>query len=165
MRLRRSSSLSSSIFASSCEVRKPSKKCRKGTRDSRVAACAIAARSWASCTEFEQRSAKPVCRQAITSEWSPNIERAWVANVRAVTCMVKGDSSPAILYMLGIMRSRPWEAVNVVASAPAWRAPCTAPAAPPSDCISAISGITPQRFVSGSGSPTRRRVQPWESSG
>ena len=37
--------------------------------------------------------------------------------------------------------------VKVVESAPACSAPCTAPAAPPSDCISAISGTTPQRFV------------------
>src|SRR4030095_7142882 len=61
--------------------------------------------------------------------------------------MVKGDSSPAILYMFGIIRSRPCEAVNVVDNAPAWRGPWIAPAAPPSDCISAISGTTPQRFV------------------
>jgi hypothetical protein len=61
--------------------------------------------------------------------------------------MTKGVSSPAILYMLGIMRSRPCEAVKVVAIAPACSAPCTAPEAPPSDCISAISGTTPQRFV------------------
>ena len=31
--------------------------------------------------------------------------------------------------------------------APAWSAPCTAPAAPASDCISAISGIEPHRLV------------------
>ena len=103
--------------------------------------------SCASCTELEARKAKPVPRQAITSEWSPKIERAWVARVRAVTCMVNGVSSPAILYMLGIISRSPWDAVNVVASAPACSAPCTAPAAPPSDCISAISGTIPQRFV------------------
>ena len=74
------------------------------------------------------------------------MERAWVASVRAVTCMVKGLSSPAILYMFGIISSRPWEAVKVVAIAPACSAPWTAPAAPASDCISAISGATPQRF-------------------
>jgi hypothetical protein len=65
---RRSSSSRASIFLTSCEVRKPSKKWRKGTRDSRVAAWAIAARSWASCTEPEARRAKPICRQAMTSE-------------------------------------------------------------------------------------------------
>ena len=119
----------------------------KGTRDSRVAAWATAAMSCASWTEFEASMAKPVWRQAMTSEWSPKMERAWVASARAVTCIVKGVSSPAILYMLGIIRRRPWEAVKVVASAPACRAPWTAPAAPPSDCISAISGTTPHRFV------------------
>ncbi len=71
--------------------------------------------------------AKPIWRQAITSEWSPKIERAWVATVRAATCIVKGVSSPAILYMLGIIRRRPCDAVKVVVSAPACSAPCTAP--------------------------------------
>jgi hypothetical protein len=60
--------------------------------------------------------------------------------------MQKGVSSPAILYMLGIISSRPWEAVNVVPSAPAWIAPWTAPAAPPSDCISTTCGTAPQRL-------------------
>ena len=96
----------------------------------RVAMCAIAAMSCASWTEPEDSRAKPVARQAITSEWSPKIERAWVAMVRAATCMQKGVSSPAILYMLGIIRSRPCDAVKVVASAPACSAPWTAPAAP-----------------------------------
>ena len=60
--------------------------------------------------------------------------------------MTVGVSSPAILYMLGIIRSSPCEAVNVVASAPACRAPCSAPAAPPSLCISATVGTVDQRF-------------------
>ena len=59
---------------------------------------------------------------------------------------MNGVSSPAILYMLGIISSRPWEAVNVVVSAPACSAPCTAPAAPASDCISTTSGTIPHRF-------------------
>ena len=42
------------------------------------------------------------------------------------------------VYMLGIISKRPWEAVKVVVRAPALREPCTAPAAPASDCISAI---------------------------
>ena len=83
----------------------------------------------------------------MTSEWSPKIDSACVASALAATCMVNGVSSPAILYMLGIISSRPWEAVNVVASAPACSAPCTAPAAPASDCISASSGATPQRLI------------------
>ncbi len=144
---RRSSSSSSSIFRTSCEVRKPSKKCRKGIRASRVAAWATRAKSWASWTEPEERSANPIWRQAITSEWSPKIDRAWEATVRAATCIVKGVSSPAILYMLGIIRRRPCDAVKVVVSAPACRAPWTAPAAPPSDCISTTSGTMPQTFL------------------
>jgi hypothetical protein len=128
-------------------VRKPSKKWRNGTREASVAAWAIAAKSWASCTEPDASIAKPVWRQAMTSEWSPKIDSACVASVLAATCMTKGVSSPAILYMLGTMRSRPCEAVNVVARAPAWRAPWTAPAAPPSDCISMTPGIFPQMLV------------------
>ena len=56
-----------SILETSCEVRKPSKKCRKGMRDSSVAACAISARSIASCTEFDDSSANPVARTAMAS--------------------------------------------------------------------------------------------------
>ena len=64
-------------------VRKPSKKCRNGTRDFSVAMLAIIAMSWASCTLAEASSAKPVVRAAITSLWSPKIDSACVASVRA----------------------------------------------------------------------------------
>ena len=37
--------------------------------------------------------------------------------------------------------------MKVVDSAPACSAPCTAPMAPPSDCISVTSGTTPQMLV------------------
>jgi len=111
-RLRRSSSVSFSILATSCEVRNPSKKCRKGTRARSVAECATAARSCASCTDPEASRAKPVWRQAITSEWSPKMESACVASVRAETCMQNAVSSPAILYMLGIISSRPCDAAD-----------------------------------------------------
>ena len=116
-------------------------------RDSSVATCAISARSAASCTEFDESIAHPVDRHAITSEWSPKIDNACVAMVRAVTCIVAGVSSPAILNMLGIISSRPCDAVNVVANAPACKAPCSAPAAPPSLCSSSTTGIAPQMFV------------------
>ena len=59
----------------------------------------------------------------------------------------EGQSSPAILYMFGIMRRRPCEAVKVVVKEPVVSEPCTAPAAPPSDSISTIEGIEPQMFV------------------
>ena len=134
------------VLLISCEVRKPSKKWRNGTRASRVEMCAINAKSAASCTELERSMAYPVVRQAITSEWSPKIESACVATARAVTWMTFEVSSPAILYMFGIISSRPWEAVNVVLEAPACSAPCMAPAAPPSLCISATTGIVPQMF-------------------
>jgi hypothetical protein len=65
---RSTSSASGATFATSCEVRNPSKKCRNGSRAVSVVAWAIAARSWASCTEPEHSIAMPVARAAITSE-------------------------------------------------------------------------------------------------
>ena len=73
--------------------------------------CATAAMSWASWTEPDASSAKPVWRHAITSWWSPKMERAWVARVRAETWKTAGSISPAILYMFGIISRRPCEAV------------------------------------------------------
>ena len=67
--------------------------------------------------------AQPVLRTAMTSEWSPKMESAWAATLLAVTCMTVLVSSPAILYMLGIMSRSPWEAVKVVPNAPACSAP------------------------------------------
>jgi len=115
-------------------------------RAASVTAWLIAARSWASWAEPDASSARPVVRAAMTSEWSPKIDRAWVATVRAATCRQNAVSSPAILNRSGSMSKRPWDAVNVVASAPVCSAPCTAPAAPASDCISTTSGTVPQRL-------------------
>ncbi len=129
---------------SSCDVRKPSKKWTKGILLESVAAWLTAARSCASWTEDDDRMAKPVWRTAITSEWSPKIESAWAARARAATWKTVGVSSPAILYMLGIMSNSPCEAVNVVVSAPPCRDPCSAPAAPPSLCSSSTAGTLPQ---------------------
>ena len=89
----------------------------------------------------------PVVRTAMTSEWSPKIDSAWVATDRAATWNTAGVSSPAILNMLGSISSSPCEAVKVVVSAPACNAPWTAPAAPPSLCISWITGMLPQMLV------------------
>ena len=133
---------------SSWLVRKPSKKCTNGTRARRVAAWAIKAISMASCGLSEHNIAHPVWRTAITSEWSPKIESAVVAIARADTWKTVGVSSPAILYIFGIIKSKPCEAVNVVVSAPATKEPCTAPEAPPSDCSSFTEGMLPQRLVS-----------------
>ena len=74
------------------------------------------------------------------------MERAWVASARAEQWMTQGSSSPAILYILGIISSRPWEAVKVVVSAPAASEPCTVPATPPSLCISMTRTGSPNRF-------------------
>ena len=54
---------------------------------------------------------KPVWRHDMTSEWSPKMFRACVATVRALTWKTAGSCSAAILYIFGIMRSRPWDAV------------------------------------------------------
>ena len=47
----------------------------------------------------------------VFAEWSPKMFRLWAATVRADTWKTPGSSSPAILYMLGIISSRPWDAV------------------------------------------------------
>ena len=132
---------------SSWLVRKPSKKCTNGTRVRRVAACATRAKSCASCTLEAHSIAQPVVRAAITSEWSPKMLRAWVATVRAATWITAGVSSPAILYMLGSISSRPWEAVKVAPRVPLVTTPCRVPAAPASDWSSTTSGTAPQMLV------------------
>ena len=131
---------------SSCDVRKPSKKWMNGTRAFKVAACAISAKSCASCTLPEASMAKPVARVAITSECSPKIESAEVAIERAATWKTVAVNSPAILNMLGIISMSPCDAVKVVVIAPDCSEPCTAPAAPPSLCISCTTGRLPQMF-------------------
>ena len=74
------------------------------------------------------------------------MESACAASARAATWNTVEVSSPAILYMFGIISSRPCEAVKVVAREPVCSAPCTAPAAPPSLCISTTVGTVPQMF-------------------
>ena len=49
--------------------------------------------------------------------------------------------------MFGIISRSPCDAVKVVVRAPVCRAPWTAPAAPPSLCISTTCGTVPQMFV------------------
>lgn len=39
------------------------------------------------------------------------MERAWLASARAAMWNTPGSSSPATLYIFGIMRSIPWDAV------------------------------------------------------
>ena len=59
--------------------------------------------------------------------------------------------------MLGIISSSPCEAVKVVASAPACSEPCSAPAAPPSLCISITVGTVPHTLG-------RRSLDHWSAS-
>ena len=107
----------------------------------------MSAMSMTSWTELEDSMPKPVERAAITSLWSPKMESAWAARARAAMWKTVEVSSPAILYMLGIISSRPCDAVKVVASEPACSAPWSAPAAPPSLCISTTVGTVPQMLV------------------
>ena len=50
---------------------------------------------------------KPVIRQVITSEWSPKMDRAWALTVRQEMWNTPGRNSPPILYIGGIISSRP----------------------------------------------------------
>ena len=147
-------------MATSCEVRNPSKKCRNGTRPARVAAWEMQAKSWASWTELEASRANPgLAAGHHVGMIAEDRERHGSPAVRAATCIAKQVSSPAILYMVGIISRRPCDAVKVVARLPACNAPWTAPIAPPSDCISVTSGIVSQRFV-GAARTTRRTTRP-----
>jgi hypothetical protein len=59
------------------------KEVQEGHAASSVAAWATIAMSWASCNELDANMAQPVERQDITSLWSPKIDNACVATVRA----------------------------------------------------------------------------------
>ena len=61
--------------------------------------------------------------------------------------MTNGVSSPAILYMLGIMSSRPCEAVKVVARLRPAERRAERATAPPSLCISITWGTVPQMLL------------------
>ena len=106
IRLLRSSSSISSIFATSCEVRKPSKKWRNGTPHSSVAARAIAAM----CEPPEPIRSRTGRTRLGGSHHvgvvAENRERM-SGEVRAATCIAKADSSPAILYILGSSGAAP----------------------------------------------------------
>ena len=116
-------------------------------RDWMVERCETSERSITSCTECAQSCAMPVWRHAITSEWSLKMVSACFATERAETWITHGINSPAMRYRFGIMSSKPWLAVNVQLSAPPVSAPCTAPAAPASDCIVLTSTTWPKQFT------------------
>ena len=85
-------------------------------------------------------------RQAITSPWSPKIESACVARLRARrradrTATARRRSR----YRLGIISNRPCEAVNVRGQRAGLQRAMHRPAAPASDCISTTRGtVAPQ---------------------
>ncbi len=117
-----------------------------GTRPSIAARCGTAVRSITSCTLPSHIMASPVCLHAITSEWSPKMEKACVPTVLELTCRTPGSSSPLSLYSAGTISISPCEAVYEVVSAPASSAPCIAPAAPHSLSISTRRTGCPNRF-------------------
>ena len=86
---RRSESSRASIFATSWEVRNPSKKWRNGTGSS-VVAWATRARSCASCTDEAHGIANPSSAQP-SRRGSPKIESACVATVRAAVYDERGQ--------------------------------------------------------------------------
>jgi len=89
--------------------------------------------------------AKAVVRQNITSEWSPKNREGGGRLGAGADVNAVGVSSPAILFMFGIISSRPCDAVKSVIGPPAGaRVDC--PAAPPSLCISVTCGTEPQMF-------------------
>jgi hypothetical protein len=104
-------------FLTSCEVRKPSKKCRKGMRVS----------GWRHARSGQGRGLPARRRRPAWPsrsggrpshlEWSPKIESAWAATSGRRCGRRCWSSSPAILYILGIINSKPCEAVKVVVSA------------------------------------------------
>ena len=141
-----SSSSKISTLLSSWLVLKPSKKCKNGKLPSIALKCEIIDIWYESCTEEEANIQKPVLRVAYISWWSPNIDNAWVAKLRAATWITPGNISPAILYIVGIINNNPCDAVNVVAKLPAWSAPCVTAAAPASLCISITLTVSLNKF-------------------
>ena len=135
-----------STFWISWEVRKPSKKLMNGREPLIAAKWATPPRSMTSWTLDSAKRQQPVARADITSWWSPKMFSAWLAKARAATWNTPGRSSPATLYMFGIMRRKPWDAVYVVVKAPACKEPWNAPAAPASDCISTTLTLWPKMF-------------------
>ena len=89
------------------DVRKPSKKCRKGTLAFSVATWATSAMSITSCTELAQSIAKPVCRAGhhvgMVAEDVQRVRKPARARTRGTRT---GSSSPEILYMFGIISSK-----------------------------------------------------------
>ena len=109
--LANSSYSKTSIFCTSWEVLNPSKKFINGILHFNAVKCATGAKSITSCTEPSASIAYPVARADITSWWSPKIFNEDVASALAATWITPGSLSPAILYIFGIIKSNPCDAV------------------------------------------------------
>jgi len=88
-----------------------------------------------SCTLAQNIIPNPVCLAAITSEWSPWMDKDYLVMALAAMWKTVGISSPAIKYMFGIFKSKPWDDVKVVVKEPPAIEPWADPAAPASDYI------------------------------
>ena len=122
------SSLSNSILEISCEVRKPSKKCRKG--NARFEGGGMG--NQRHVVTFLDRSRRRVTQNLSGAPPSrPSGHRKWIRlaplSDRAAIWKTVGVSSPAILYIFGSINNNPCEAVKVVVNEPTCNAPCTAP--------------------------------------
>jgi hypothetical protein len=131
----------------SCEVRKPSKKWTNGTRVRSVAAWAIERH----VVGLLHRAPRPAGRTPVPHRHHVGMvaeDRQPLRGQRAGRDMEhrRGQFTGDLVHV-GSISIRPCEAVKVVVSAPACRAPCIAPAAPPSLCISTTVGTLPQRLV------------------
>ena len=121
-------------------VLKPSKKCKKGKEDLMATRWAIKAKSWASWGLLLASMQNPVCWQAITSWWSAKMHNVWVESARVATWITAGKHSPAILYIVGSIKSNPCELVKVEVKRPEDSAPCIKEITPFSECIWVIFG-------------------------
>jgi hypothetical protein len=148
------------IFCASCEVRKPSKKWMKGMR-----AVARGVRDQGEVVRLLHRVAAQQgaaggaaghdVRVIAEDRQALGGERAG-AHVQGQRQQFARDLVEIGNHQQQALRGREGRRER----APE-RPPCTAPAAPPSDCISTTRGISPHRFGCVRRRPIHRRTRPW----
>ena len=99
--------------------------------------------SWAL---LEQSIAHPGARQAMTFSWSPKMERACVAMARAAMWNTVDVELPGDFVHVGDHEKQSLGRGKGRRERARGGRPCTAPAAPASDCISTTEGMVPQIF-------------------
>jgi hypothetical protein len=149
----------SSILATSCEVRKPSKKWRNGTRPS--AWPRGRSRHVVRFLHRDWRASRSRSAHAITSEWSPKIDSAWVASVRAATCMherrqLAGDLVHVRDHQQQALRRGEGRGQRTGLQRTVHRAG----GAGPRTAFLDIRGVVPQMFLRPLASPTHRNNSP-----